>query len=46
LNIFSDFFVVVLGLELGAYTLSHSTSPFSQGFSQDRVSSAIFLDWL
>jgi hypothetical protein len=25
---FSSFFFVVLGLELRAYTLSHSTSPF------------------
>jgi hypothetical protein len=26
--LFSDFFFAVLGLELRAYTLSHSTSPF------------------
>jgi hypothetical protein len=33
------FFVcVVLGFELRAYTLSHSTSLFLMGFFQDRVS--------
>jgi hypothetical protein len=26
------FFFVVLGLELGAFTLSHSASPFCEGF--------------
>jgi hypothetical protein len=26
------YFLAVLGLELGAYTLSHSTSPFCEGF--------------
>jgi hypothetical protein len=31
------FIFVVLGLELRAYTLSHSTSPFSDGFFQDRI---------
>jgi hypothetical protein len=25
-------YIVVLGLELGAYTLSHSTRPFCDGF--------------
>jgi hypothetical protein len=30
--ILSDFFCVVLGLELRAFTLSHSTSPFYEGF--------------
>jgi hypothetical protein len=33
------FFFPVLGLELGAFTLSHSTSPvFCKGFFRDRVS--------
>jgi hypothetical protein len=31
-------FLVVLGLELRVYTLSHSTSPFCDGFFRDRVS--------
>jgi hypothetical protein len=36
--LFIYFFFVVLGLELWAYTLSHSTSPiFVKGFFQDRV---------
>jgi hypothetical protein len=38
---------VVLGLELRAYTLSHSTSPFLWTCFQDRVSQTIFLaGWL
>jgi hypothetical protein len=38
-NFFFFFFWVVLGLELKAYTLSHSTSPiFCEGFFQGRVS--------
>jgi hypothetical protein len=40
------FFLVVLGLELRAYTLSHSTSPFYDGFFQDRVLQTICLGWL
>jgi hypothetical protein len=46
------FFFLVLGLELRAYTLSHSTSPFfCDGFLvlfffQDRVLWTIFLGWL
>jgi hypothetical protein len=28
LSIYLSIYIVVLGLELGAYTLSHSTSPF------------------
>jgi hypothetical protein len=38
------FFFSVLGFELKAYTLSHSTSPFFvcvMGFFQDRVSQTI-----
>jgi hypothetical protein len=35
------FFLVVLGFEFRAYTLSHSTSPFSERFFQDRVSQSI-----
>jgi hypothetical protein len=31
------FFFVVLGLELRAFTLNYSTSPFCEGFLQDRV---------
>jgi hypothetical protein len=31
-------FCVVLGLELRAFTLSHSTSAFCDGYFQDRVS--------
>jgi hypothetical protein len=37
---------VVPGLELRAYTLSHSTSPFCVRYFQDRVSQTIFLGWL
>jgi hypothetical protein len=44
---FSFFFLfAVLGLELGAYTLSHSTSPFVMGFFRDRISQTICLGWL
>jgi hypothetical protein len=39
--------VVVLGLKLRAYTLSHSTNPFFEMvFFQDRVLQTIFLGWL
>jgi hypothetical protein len=34
-NIVFFFFLAVLGFELGAYTLSHSTSPFCAGFFRD-----------
>jgi hypothetical protein len=34
------------GLELRAYTLSLSTSPFCEGFFQDRVLQTICLGWL
>jgi hypothetical protein len=37
---------VVLGLEFRAYTSSHSTSPFCEGFSRDRVSRTICMGWL
>jgi hypothetical protein len=38
---------VVLGLELRAFTLSHSCGPiFVKGFFQDRVSRTICLSWL
>jgi hypothetical protein len=37
---------VVLGLELTAYTFSHSTSPFLDRIFQDRVSRTVCLDWL
>jgi hypothetical protein len=37
---------VVLGLELRAYTLSHSTSPFFVCYFQDRVSQTICPGWL
>jgi hypothetical protein len=43
LFLFFFFFPVVLGFELRAYTLSHSTSPFCDGFFQDRVSPTISL---
>jgi hypothetical protein len=34
-NVLFSFFLVVLGLELRAFTLSHSTSPiFVKGFSR------------
>jgi hypothetical protein len=36
----------VLGLDLRAYTLNHSTSPFLDGFFQDRISQTICLGWL
>jgi hypothetical protein len=40
-------FVAILGLELRAYTLSHSTSPFfCYGFFWDRVFRTICLGWL
>jgi hypothetical protein len=40
-------FFVVLGLELRAYTLSHSTSPFlCDVFFRDRVSQTVCLGWL
>jgi hypothetical protein len=46
--VFDFFFLVVLGLELRAYTLSHSTSPFffCDEFFWDRVSWTICLGWL
>jgi hypothetical protein len=34
-----------MGFEFRAYTLSHSTSPFCDGFLQDRVSQTICLAW-
>jgi hypothetical protein len=37
---------VVLGLELRAFTLSHSASPFCDGHFQDRVSQTICPGWL
>jgi hypothetical protein len=37
-TIFIFIFLAVLGLELRAFTLSHSTNPFLMGFFQDRVS--------
>jgi hypothetical protein len=40
------FFFVVIGLELRAYTLSYSASPFSWGFFRDRVSWTICPGWL
>jgi hypothetical protein len=40
------FLRVVLGLELRAFTLSHSTSPFCVRYFQDRVSWTICLGWL
>jgi hypothetical protein len=40
------FFLVVLGLELRAYTLSHSTSPFCEGFFWDRILQTICQGWL
>jgi hypothetical protein len=39
-------FVLVLGLEIRACTLSHSTSPFCDGYFQDRISQTICLGWL
>jgi hypothetical protein len=39
-------FFAVLGFELRAYTLNHSTRPFCGGFFQDRVSQLFALDWL
>jgi ABC-type Fe3+ transport system permease subunit len=43
---FSFPFFVVLGLEFRAFTLSHSTSPFCDGYFWDRVSWTICLSWL
>jgi hypothetical protein len=45
------FFLVVLGLELRAYTPSHSTSPFFffffvKGFLHNRILRTIVLAWL
>jgi hypothetical protein len=36
----------VLELELRAFTLSHSTSPFCDSYFQDRVSQTTCLGWL
>jgi hypothetical protein len=41
-----SFFFMVLGLELRAYTLSQSTSPFCIKYFWDRVSQTICLGWL
>jgi hypothetical protein len=43
---FFFFFFAVLGFELRAYTLSHSASPFCDGFFQDRISQTICPGWL
>jgi hypothetical protein len=40
------FFWVGLGFELRAFTLSHSSSPFYEGFFPDRVSQTICPGWL
>jgi hypothetical protein len=40
------FLFVVLGFELRAYTMSHSTSPFCDGFFKTRVSQTVCLGWL
>jgi hypothetical protein len=40
-----SFFFSVLGLELRAYTWSHSTSPFCVRCFRDRVSQTICLGW-
>jgi hypothetical protein len=41
------FFLLVLGLKLRAYTLSHSTSPcFCDGFFQDRVLRTVCPVWI
>jgi hypothetical protein len=45
-NFYLFLFFVVLGLELRAYTLSHSTSPFCDGFFQYWVTRVICPDWL
>jgi hypothetical protein len=37
---------VLLGLELRAFTLSHSTSPLCDGYFRDRVSRTICPGWL
>jgi hypothetical protein len=39
-------FFAVLGLELMAFTLSHSASPFCDRYFWDRVSQTICLGWL
>jgi hypothetical protein len=44
--LFIYLFIAVLGLELRAFTLSHSTRPFCDGYFQDRVSRTICLGWL
>jgi hypothetical protein len=43
---FFFFFFVLLGLELRAFTLSHTTSPFYDGYFGDRVSQTICPGWL
>jgi hypothetical protein len=43
---FFSFFLAVLGLELRAYILSHSISPFCVRYFQDRVFRTISLGWL
>jgi hypothetical protein len=40
------FVFAVLGLELRAFTLSHSTSPFCDGYFQYKVLRTICLSWL
>jgi hypothetical protein len=39
-------YFAVLGLELRAYTLNHSASPFCDGYFRDRVWEALCLGWL
>jgi hypothetical protein len=39
--VISFHFLVILGFELRAYLLSHSTSPFLVGYFRDRVSPSI-----
>jgi hypothetical protein len=41
----TDFFFLVLELELRAFTLSHSTSPFCDWFFQDRILWTICTGW-
>jgi hypothetical protein len=43
---FFVFLYMVLELERGAYTLSHSTSPFCVKYFQDRVSQTVCPAWL
>jgi hypothetical protein len=40
--VFFFFFFVVLGFELRAYTLSHSTSPFYDGFLAWAIGTQLF----